>query len=307
MELSSLINEVLKMVQESQRYDQSQQTQGKFVGAHWVPGSELDKDEEEKRKLRFADKTNSNALEIQARGGENAINLEKTKQIGTLADTGIKETGATARQRLGDISRESVADINAASRVKAAELAATGNVEAYKESAQGARDVANISLGQAGKDPVSAFIHEAIRGDPTITTDTIKDPITGKTRWQTLMENSRSLRPGFTPDIVTPEELINKYFDKRDKDLHVPLSSPNRTPIPGVAPVSTPTHVINPINPARTTLAPPKFIEDPWMVENLRRSDEERKKRANAASNFWTSIRNKFTYEPNSPNRINRY
>jgi hypothetical protein len=236
MELSSLISEILKMAQESQRDRQSQQTQGRFSGVHWVTGGEIDRDEEENRKRRLVTQTQENAMQTQATGHENAITLERLKQKGNIAEREIQETGATARQRLVKSAQETVATTTAVGHVKGLETANIGHIKGAEVAAQGIRDVATINLGQAGKDPASAFIHESIKGDPSIATDQTRDKLTGKTRWETLLENSRLLKPQLTPVGSTPESLINKYFDKRGTSPSEVSSAP--VPVPAPAPSS---------------------------------------------------------------------
>jgi hypothetical protein len=91
------------------------------------------------------------------------------------------------------------------------------------------------------------------------------------------------------------EKVINDYFNKRGT-LTAPSSS--------VTPVST--SVSAPVIPSVRTILPPvtkSYVEDPIMAENLRQFNETDKVRNTAVTNFWKPIKEKFTYEPNSPNR----
>jgi hypothetical protein len=110
------------------------------------------------------------------------------------------------------------------------------NAQAKIDAAIGAADLKR-------KDPAIDFVHATIAADPSIATDTVKDK-EGKTRMETLLENSRRLN-------TKPLGEVGKYDNNNDVSpstgknpsaaYHQPVL-PGSAPPPARAALTTPTN-----------------------------------------------------------------
>jgi len=177
MDLNSLISEVLDMVRKTQ-------TDGRWVGANWMTGRQVDEEEKRKAELEKLAKTQEGSLQLQSsknlndlaverQKGLNQISHQETANAGTLAVGKESNIGAEARQRLIGTSATDVANINAGAHVKGAELTAGAHIRGAELTSDAHRYAADRSVeaAQGRTNDPDKLLAEIVKSNPLMKTD----------------------------------------------------------------------------------------------------------------------------------------
>ena len=290
MDLNSLISEVLDMVRKTQ-------TNGRWVGANWMTGRQVDEEEKRKAELEKLAKTQEGSLQLQSsknlndlaverQKGLNQISHQETANAGALAVGKESNIGAEARQRLIGKSASDVATINAGAHTRSAELTSGAQVRSAELTSDAHRYAADRTMdAQQGRtnDP-DKLLAEIVKSNPLMKTDEMIE----------LRKRLKAQNQGQSP--VKGDSSAFMKTDSASPSISEPVTLPTPRSVTSYnsrGPSSVRGSLIEPLTP----------VEDPILAENLRRGDEARRLRNDAATSFWRPIKDKFTYEPNSPNR----
>lgn len=258
MDVSSLINEVLNMVGESQRYNRDRQTQGTYRGIHWITGAQLDEERKKRDEEEKAARQQEYAMQTQAAGSEKALALERLKNIGAADVQGLHNTGSLAvereksagglaRQRLmnlGEIEKQglvnegSLAGKNieagyhrfaAEQGLRSNELHSAATIEASKNARAAKENAATIGAvikgwaeGNPSAESLTSLLTAYREGSGKGGTTPLSAP--GTPAAETAFENARSLarKSLGASSIVTPTRVDARRFMTPDTDTGAP-------------------------------------------------------------------------------------